>query len=255
MFFSPEDFELFPPCGMFNLTHLIVTLSCLLIVGLLIYLTMSWTHNKINKLTKTLAIVFTILELIKMGYNFYYGYLNVDSWVPLAFCSLFIYGLWCSGYGKGVVKVCGDAFITGGGIVCGFSFLIMPSTSLQLHPMFHYLSCYSMLFHSAMFFMGLLYLIHKVFIPSIKNYRYYIIFSLIFMIMAIIVNLIFKSNLMFLDNPYAIPVELVKKLGEYKLPYMIAVILVYIIVPYFVSYGLHKLISFKKAEVKENASL
>ena len=86
------------------------------------------------------------------------GYTWINTWLPISFCSIFIYALWLSGYGKGKWKETGEAFIAGVSIVAGATYLLFPSTSLTIYPTWHYLCMYSMLFHTLMVYMGILYL-------------------------------------------------------------------------------------------------
>ena len=72
LFFAPLD--AYKPAGMFTAAHLISLIICL---GIIIY---AWKRSKqlswesVIKLTRLIAIVVTILELLKIRYNFYYGY-------------------------------------------------------------------------------------------------------------------------------------------------------------------------------------
>lgn len=243
-FFAPRGE--FAPCGMFNVTHFIVLFICIIGIFLGLYFSYKLDNKIINKITKILAIIVTILELIKIIYNFYYKCFTLNYWFPLSFCSLFIYALWFTGFGKGKIKRVGEIFIVCGGIVSGLAFLIMPSTSLTEVPMFHYLSCYSMLFHSLMVYLGLLFLIKKIVIVRKKELIYYIIFCIITCGLAFIINLICKTNLMFLNDSYNIPIPLLKTIAN-NIPflYTLIIILAYITFPYLISYGLSRLINKK----------
>ncbi len=242
-FFSPEDFEKFPPCGMYSITHIIVALFCFIFVGFMCFKFKKISRNKIFIFIKITAIIVTILELIKVGYNFYYGYTELIHWLPLSFCSLYIYALYFAGYGKGKVQKIGLSFLSGGGIICGTTFLLMPTTSLTLHPMFHYLSCYSMLFHSLMIFTGVIVYTNRLIDVDKLNYIYYFSFSVIFLLLALIVNIIVDENLMFIMYPHNIPVAFLHSLAKKALPlYVIAAMAVYLIIPYLGSYLLCKFI-------------
>lgn len=233
-FFSPEDFEKFPPCGMYSITHIIVALICFIVIALLCYKFKKVSKNKLIVFIRVSAIVLTILESIKIGYNFYYGYTKLINWLPLSFCSLFIYALYISGFCKGEIQKIGLSFLSGGGIVCGTTFLLMPTTSLTLHPMFHYLSVYSMLFHSLMIFVGVIVYSNNMIEINKKGYKYYLIFSGIFIFIALIVNIIVDENLMFLMYPLNIPIEFLHTIANNALPiYVVGAISIYLIIPYF----------------------
>lgn len=234
-FFAPEDFVNYPPCGMYSLTHIIVTLICFIFIGLCCYKCRNIGKDRLIKLIKIIGIIVTFLELIKIGYNFYYGYFDLIHWLPLSFCSLFIYTCYIAGFGKGKVQKCGLTFLCGGCIFAGFIFLIMPTTSLTLHPMFHYLSCYSMLFHSTMIFIGITVYLNGLFEFNKQNYKYYFMYSGIALLITLVVNIIFNENLMFIMYPYNIPVKILATIAINFLPgYVIIACLAYLIFPYFI---------------------
>lgn len=249
-FFAPRG--QYPPCEMFTLTHFIVLAICLIGVGFAIYFTRYIKKDQILFITRLFAIVLTFLEIVKIVYNFYYECFALDFWVPLSFCSLFIYALWMSGFGKGIIKKTGETFIACGCSVAGLSFLIMPSTSLTEVPMFHFLSCYSMLYHSLMLFFGLLYLSKKIVIVSRASFKYFSVYVIIAGIVSIILNSIFDANLMFLARPYHIPIWFLEPLSK-NIPilYSALILFVCILAPYFISYGLSKLFSKEKCKKKQ----
>ena len=150
--------DIYEPTGMLTSNHMILLILSLIILSVLIYISRRIDNKKIRKLTRSMAIFVTILEGIKIFFNFYKGYTWLNTWVPISFCSIFIYALWLSGYGKGKWREKGEAFIAGVSIVAGTTYLLFPSTSLTVYPMWHYLCLYSMLFHTLMIYMGVLYL-------------------------------------------------------------------------------------------------
>ena len=206
-----------PACGMFNIEHLIAVIVCLLLVVLAIIFTRKFNYKKINTLLKITTFVITILEIIKIAFNIYYeGFSYPNNFIPLHFCSLFIYSLWFSGFGKNKIKKLGESFISGGCIIAGLFFLLMPSTSLQLYPIYHFQCIYSLLFHSLMLYFGIIYFIKGYFKYSFKNYFYYIVFVSIACLLAFILNNILDTNLMFIDNPWGLPINLLHKYAKIR---------------------------------------
>lgn len=245
-FFSPEDFINYPPCGMYSLSHIIVAIICFVLIVFSCYKCRNIGQEKVFKIIKTVAIVVTILEIVKIGYNFYYGYIKLINWFPLSFCSLFIYTCYFAGYGKGNIKKLGLSFLVCGCIVAGTTFILMPTTSLTLHPMFHFLSIYSMLFHSLMVFVGVITYLNGLIEVNKNCFKYYSIFSVFFLLLAFVLNLIFKENLMFIMYPLNIPVEFLHVIANKALPiYILGACAVYIFVPYFVSYFICEKILYK----------
>ena len=170
---------------------------------------------------------------------------------------MFIFATILSGYTRGWLKHLADAFIGSGGIIAGAMFLIMPSTSLTTYPMFHFLSCYSMLYHSLMVFLGIGYLLNGIVVLNKSLFIKYIIFCSFFSLIAIILNVILNTNFMFLREPYNIPLPFLKPLSE-KFPILYTLLMflsctggTYLIIDVIV-----KLINniIKKMKKKENLS-
>lgn len=207
--FAPYDIELYPPSGMFTTSHFIALLVIIIIIVVSILFSKKLTKENVKKICKIFALVFTILETIKIMYNLLSGYTWLDAWFPLAYCSLFIYSLYLAGFGKGKIEKLGYSFLTGGGLFAGLFFLIFPTTSFMLHPAYHYLCIYSMLFHGSMIYMCIIILNKKVYELSFKDYPYYLVFITIFSIIAITMNLSFGCNMMFYDEPYNMPLKFV----------------------------------------------
>lgn len=242
-FFAPNDPKLYPPCGMFSTTHLIVMTICFVLIGISVYYLCRLTKEQILKITKITAISVSILELGKITYCFSYGYTNLDSWFPLAYCSLFIYSLYMAGFGNNKIKTIGGSYIVGAGLICGLFFLTMPTTSITTYPMFHYLSVYSMLFHSLMVIFCLVYLIKNIFVPTFKNYKYYVIFAIIFAIPAVIMNGIWGCNMMFLREPYRIPLPFLQVVKDSSQIAYTFIILISYISTYLAPLGINCLIN------------
>lgn len=230
------------PCGMFTLPHIVTLFIVLIVVGLLLYKCNGLKEQKIILIIKVMAIIITILEIIKIIYNLHFGYDTLDNYMPLSFCSLFIYSLWLAGYGKGIIKKVGFSFIVGGATICGLSFLIFPTTSLTMHPIYHYLSMYSMFFHGVMLFMGLLIFINNLYKFNLNNYIIYILYCLFFMVIVLILNRIYQSNLMFLSRPFNIPLKIFDNIYNITpILYQISIILVYLTIPYLLIYLISKI--------------
>ena len=181
LFFAPLD--AYPAAGMFTTPHLISLVVCLIILLVALKASLKKSWEQVMKLTRVIAIVVTILEGVKIAYNFYYGYTWLDAWFPLSFCSLFIYATWFSGFGKGTIKKVGNAFIVMGCLLGGIGFLLLPTTSLMRYPIWHFLCLYSLFFHMLMIYLSVLYLWHRC-VP-INRYTY-VYFSVYFLISALI---------------------------------------------------------------------
>ena len=179
----------YEPVGMFSVGHIVTLIIFLLIVAFCAYKCRKIGKDKAIFLTKIIAIVVTVLEIIKITIAFINGEGDkLDHWVPLYFCSMFIYAAWLAGYAKGKIADLGRAFVGTGGIIAGLSFLIFPTTSFTMYPLFHYFCMYSMVYHSLMVFLGITYLLNGVVKIDKKSFIDYVIFCSVLNILAIIVN-------------------------------------------------------------------
>lgn len=237
----------YEPVGMFSVGHIVTLIIFLLIVAFCAYKCRKIGKDKAIFLTKIIAIVVTVLEIIKITIAFINGEGDkLDHWVPLYFCSMFIYAAWLAGYAKGKIADLGRAFVGTGGIIAGLSFLIFPTTSFTMYPLFHYFCMYSMVYHSLMVFLGITYLLNGVVKIDKKSFIDYVIFCSVLNIFAIIVNSLpiyihvdnvptsgynypypYYTNFMFLKRAGNIPVKILCDISD-KVP-VIFTILMFII--------------------------
>lgn len=233
-FWAPR--KAYEPVGMFTSGHMILLMLCLIMLVIIVFISRKIEASRIKAITRGMAILMTLLEGIKIYFSFYWGYTWLNAWFPIAYCSIFMYALWLSGYGKGKWREMGDAFLGGVCIVAGGAFLLFPSTSLMMYPMWHYLSLYSMFFHTLMIYTGIMYL-WKLDIKLDKaKYKEYVKLYLFFAIIAIVLNTLFDSNLMLLREPFKIPIPFLHQLfKDSSWLYTTVVFLVYLFAPYWVT--------------------
>ena len=251
MFFSaPNEYK---PCGMFTIGHYIFLI--LTFIG--IYLAVKYTDLNNKKLIKRNIIIVTaiiwILEIIKVIFNFKIGNgNNLNTYIPLYYCSILLYAGVFSSVGKGFIKKMGDVFLATGGIVGGILFLIFPTTSITMYPMFHYISIQSFIYHGAMLYLGIIINMSNYIEIKRKDIIYYSTLLFIICVLAFMVNVRYGSNLMFISNDFpGTPVGLIYKLtGKFFTP---VASLIQIFMPFYAVLGLKKLILklFSKKEEKE----
>ncbi|MBQ7906337.1 MAG: YwaF family protein [Clostridia bacterium] len=249
-----------PACGVFSPAHLISLGICIVGIVVALYFTRNISKKHLRVVTRVMAVVFTVLEIIKIIFKFVIekphvlgngGIWQVDHWLPLAFCSLFIYVLWMCGFGKGIVYRLGASFICGGCFVGGLAFLILPLTSLQSYPIYHFLCLHSMLFHSCMIYMAGIYIKQSGYnVINKNNYKYYVAIvggagalSIIINVITYLVPGLNAANVMLLRHlpvgpefPISFMYDFV---GDIKFPftfYTIGGLICYTVVPYFFMY-------------------
>ena len=187
-----------------------------------------------------MAFSFTVWEIAKIVFKFIIDDAKyLDHWVPLYFCSLFIVALYLCAYGKGRIYKLGESFIIGGCIVGGLAFLVVPATSLMDYPVYHFSSIHSMLFHSSMVYMGVLYIWKLKLKLDLGAFINYSIFVGFFGALSITLNLILDQNFMILTRPVNIPIEFLNTIAN-NVPwlYTIGALLLYILIPFCLVKGI-----------------
>lgn len=243
--FTSEDVA-----GMFTFWHLLylIVFAGLVLLGL--WLCKSLQDKKIQKIITWSAIIVTIVEVIKITLRIAKGG-GTDTWIPLYYCSLFIYAIWMTRSKKEWLSRMGYAYITMGGILAAILFTLYPSTSLAIYPALHPASIHSLLYHSLMAFVGILVLWKKQYEPKKKDALFYFIFILIACVIGYFVNEWVHSNCMFLHNAFKLPIldDLLKRSHT---AYMVVVVLAQSVVMFWLNYGIFNLVKKnKKKEIKE----
>ncbi len=235
MFFGVKGYE---PCGIFTKGHFV--LIFLTIIGIVFALKFSVNKNKkqVHKIIRNATISMWILEIIKIIYSISQNSLyKVNTYVPLYFCSILLYAGLLSSFGKGKLKRAGDVFLTTGSIIGGITFIIYPSTSLLKYPAFHILSIHSFVFHGMMIYLGLLMNITKYIELNKRDIKYFASLIGVICIMALIVNNIFNSNLMFVSQKFRVaPIEFLYKITKGSFWFNVIMMLGQMTMPFYLPY-------------------
>ena len=236
--FSPKG--TYSPVGLFTVQHIISIFICFFFISLVAGLTRKMSQKTYFKLLKIFAVIVTVLELVKIIWNLANGYTQVNRWVPLYFCSLFIYSLWFTFFKNEFIKKLGLAYIAIAGIICGAIFIISPTTSFSDYPIFHFQCIYSMIFHSIMVYSGIMLFVTHAFKVDLKAVVKYCIYCAIFMSIALVINVVCNGNLMFLSNPSVIPLPFLKDIYNFShVIYTILIIVAHMLLG-IVVYGVSK---------------
>lgn len=242
--------------GLFSFQHLIYIIISIALVSGLVILYLKKLVGKEQKIILFSFILLVTLEIAKICYVCFYQKLSskLDDWVPLYFCSLTMYALGLSSFGKGKTKLLGDCFLFFGGIVSGVAFLFYPSTALIIRPLFHPLTIHSLIYHSVAVFVGVMIALKGELKPNIKHLVSYLEFTLLFSVIAYIVNIIFNQNFMLINTPWEIPVlQLVYKITGFLYP--VAIAFGQIFLTFFVSLYGYKLIEYLLKRRKSHVSI
>ena len=229
-------------CGIFSLWLFVAIFVFFAAAIIAIYFSRKLNEKQTKIIMWTIAILVTAMEIIKIAIRLY-KHEGGDAWIPLYYCSLFIYAIWLSICKNKYLKRTGHCFMVLGGIAASICFVIYPSTSLMLYPIWHPASLHSLFYHWLMLYAGLLTLIKGLYRPQLKDFVYYVIFTTFFTIIAVIVNSYLGTNLMFMGNPFGL--AFLDAIFEFSKPlYMLLVYLAQCVVLYFATYGVYALIKF-----------
>ena len=241
MFFS--KIGEYKACGLFGFGHFSFVFVTALAIAVSLFFTKNKSRAQIEKSIKIIVITTWLFELFRIGYKLSCGdYMFLESYVPLFYCSIFLYAGLLSAFGKGKIKRAGDVTLMTGSLVGGIVFLIFPTTSLLDYPAFHFVSVHSFLYHGAMVYVGLLLLTNKYIELKKSDILLYAMLTAALCLTALIVNSIFDCNLMFISKGFPGSFGDALYLSTQKL-YTPLAILVHLLLPYYVVYGINKKIS------------
>lgn len=234
-------------CGMFNLWHYLTICLFILLLWSLLRLSRGMTRQQVERCHFFIALGITLLEIWKIFSRIRKGY-GPDSWVPLYYCSLFLFAVWLSLCRWEPARRAGYSFITMGGILASIAFTIYPSTSLGMYPLLHPSTFHSFVYHLIMCYLGLLLLKKGCYRPKTRDSVYYFLFVLTACVAAIFLNAFIGTNCMFLSHPFGLPI--LQPLRDYShILYILFAILGQSVLWFWLHYGLYKIFQ-GKAEKK-----
>ncbi len=241
--FTEEDI-----CGMFTLGHLFTIILFFGLASLFLYLSRDISKEGAFKIRFWCAVAVSVMEVIKIGIRIYKNQWY-DSWVPLYYCSLFIFAVWASLAKWRPLRRMGMAYIVMGGIIASVFFTFYPSTSLAIFPLWHPATMHSFTFHLIMFYSGVLMIMKHEYTPESCDALYYFIFITAACIPSVILNAKFGTNCMFLNHAFKLPI--MEPIINYSKPlYMLIVFLGQAVLMFWGNYliflGAKKFINLRK---------
>lgn len=238
----------YPGCGLFTTGHFFLMSAT--IIGIIIALknTINKTKEEVKEIIKKCIVILCIFEVFIIIFKIATtgDITNLNNYVPLYYCSLLLYAGLLSSFAKGNLKRVGDVFLATGGIIGGIVFIIFPTTSLYLYPMFHLVSIHSFVFHGIMVYLGLLINFTGYIKVQLSDIKYYITLVGIICLLAYIVNSIFDSNLMFISKGFpGTPIEVIYEItGKF---YTVFMCLAQMTLPFYIMYPINKKLQISKA--------
>lgn len=227
----------YQPAGMYSLGHFILLFIFVAVAIVIFLLLRKAKKHKVLNVIKIITVVITALELFKIVWNIaMYGLttIGLNHYLPLYYCSLFIYALWGISYGKNNVRRASYAWLLWGGAIAGLSFLSYPSSSLIYYPAFHFLSIYSIMFHVFLVLTVILIVYHDLYRYQVSDFKYYLAFSIVFIVPAVILNKLLGINMMFLELP--INIKVLNVIYDYSIPlFQISFFIFQLFAPFYIT--------------------
>ena len=246
------------PCGIFTTDHFILIGITIISIIIALKFTSNKSKEKVYSIIKKITIIMCILEVVKINFNLQQNsFRDVNTYMPLYYCSILLYAGLLSSFGKGALKRAGDVCLATGSVIGGIVFIIYPSTSLPMYPAFHFLSIHSFLFHGTMIYLGIL--INKTqYIELEQNdIKYFASVIGIMSIVALIINKLFNANLMFISNNFpGTPIEILYDITNGGIMYTLIMVLAQMTLPFYITYVIIKKIQSVRnlSELKEQSS-
>ena len=190
--------------GIFSFGHLCYLFAFILLSAVLLYLSRAITPERERKNRFIIAVSVTVMEIIKIWLRIYKGQ-HVDSWIPLYYCSLYIFAIWISLLPDGFWSRIGKTYIAMGGIMGAIIFTLVPTTSLGIYPALHPASLHSFLYHFLMFYSGITLFVRGGYRPVAFDFWGYFGFLSAAAIPSVIINRYLGTNCLFLNNAFGLP--------------------------------------------------
>lgn len=191
--------------GLFSVWHFAFIIIFAILVAAALFLCRNVNKKQAESIVLWVAVSVSVSEILKISLRVAKGG-GIDSWIPLYYCSLFLYAVWMAKSRIVWLSRMGYSYITMGGVMAAFLFTLYPSTSLAIFPAWHPASIHSLLYHAVMAFVGILALWKGLFTPEKKDSMLYGAYLLLACFIGYFINEKTGSNCMFLHNAFKLPV-------------------------------------------------
>ncbi|MBQ8319700.1 MAG: YwaF family protein [Clostridia bacterium] len=238
-------------CGMYTLPHFLVMLGFFALLGLLLYLSRKLTEKQVSRVHFWVAVGLTAIEVVKISLRVYKKQ-PPNDWMPLFYCSLFLFAVWFALAKWEPLRRVGYSFMTMGGVAAAAFYTLYPSTGLGMYPLWHPAALHGIFYHFVMCYTGLLLLIKGRYVPKVKDALYYFLFVGAACIPSYFFNEWLGSNCMFLHNAFGLPL-LDPILQASHAAYIAIVVFGQAVAMYWLNYGLYRLaIYIKNNKTRKN---
>ncbi len=246
--FSPADKS--TACGMWSPTYILALVITLCLVALGLFFSRRMSKRAVRAVLIAAAIFSISTEIIKMLFiGLTYGLTKVE-WIPLYFCSCYMYALVMALSGKKALRDTGLAFLFYGGILGATAFFAYPSACIPKYPIWHFMCLRTMLYHGGMIYTGILIVLTGYYRPDRKHFAHFAAMIGIIGLLAYGINRLTGENFMYISKPLNIPIfKTVFKAIPGLYPFL--GIVLQMVGPFWVTHGIYALLAGKKARKEE----
>ena len=241
--FLPEDVA-----GLFSPAHFAYLIAFAVGMAILIKLSLGEDEKRERKIRLSIAIAVTVMEIVKIALRVYKGQ-HISSWIPLYYCSLFIFAVWLSLIPFESVARVGKSYIAMGGAMAALIFTIAPTTSIAIFPALHIATIHSFIYHFLMFYSGIMLFVRAGYQPRLSDGIGYFLFISLATVPSLIINERFGANCMFLNDAFGLPFLSAIRESSH-LMYMIIVFLAQSVLMFFGNFAFYKLATRLKEKIK-----
>ena len=239
--FSPRDKA--TACGMWSGTYIIALAITLTLAVTAIYLSRKMKERGVRRLLLASSVFTISTEIVKMVFvGVTYGIEEVE-FIPLYFCSLFMYSTVLALTKRDALRNTGLAFLFFGGIIGAVGFFSYPDACIPNYPIYHFMCLRTMIFHGLMIYVGFTVVLTGYYKPSVRHFKNYLAAMCIVGIGAYIYNLIFDTNLMYISKPLGLEISAAVYQAAPKL-YPLIFMTAQIFAPFFASYGVYRAVLY-----------
>lgn len=185
--------------GLFTINHLLFIVLSLILVGTLIFFSLKLNINQIKKQIKIIGLIIILFEIIKIIYMIRENR-SMNDYVPLYYCSLLIYFLILIYFKNKKLQQIGYSLIMYYGLVPALAFIFYPITAINFHPLISFDSLHSLGYHSLMLYLSLIIMIKRIHLFNFKDLRIFLLSTLSMCLIAYIVNDIYGTIFMFINQ-------------------------------------------------------
>lgn len=236
MFFAPRNKE--TALGMYSTLYFVALAVCIVLIIIVLIISRKMNKKQVHNTISIIGVFLWITEIIKMIFTgVTYGINKVD-FIPLYFCSMFMYACVLVMFKNKNLKNTGLSFMFFGGIIGAIVFFCYPDACVPNYPLFHYMTLRTFIYHSLMIYTGFLIVLTGFYKPDIKHFLHYSIALVITFFCAYIINRIFDKNLMYIMKPLKFSIsQNVYDLCPNLYPFIVGV--VEIVCPFWMSYFIY----------------